>query len=157
MRLFTTIAAGSIAIAAAASSATTNDPIAAPVRQFIDAFNKNDVKAAEATHAADVSIIDEVPPYSWRGPGAFKAWVGDLMANDKKAGISGEMVALSAPIRFETAGDRAYVVCPAVYHFKQHGLAMSEPARMTFVEQKSAAGWKIIAWTWTGPKPTVAK
>ena len=59
--------------------------------------------------------------------------------------------------RIERTSDRAYVVVPAVYSFKQRGAAMREAAQMTFVLKKSAAGsWLIDAWTWTGPKAQAA-
>jgi ketosteroid isomerase-like protein len=66
-------------------------------------------------------------------------------------------VTISAPVRVETSGDRAYVVVPAVYAFKQRGAAMHEKAQMTFVLKKGASGWLIHGWTWTGPKPSAAK
>ena len=69
-------------------------------------------------------IVDEVPPFVWRGPGAFQGWAGDLAAYDKKNGISDEHVAISAATRTEVDGDRAYVIVPAVYTFKQGGAAM---------------------------------
>ncbi len=78
------------------------------------------------------------------------------MADDAKAGVSGESVAISAPTRVETDGDSAYVIVPAVYSFKDHGAAMSESAQMTFALHKGAGGWKIAAWTWTGPRASPA-
>jgi hypothetical protein len=34
---------------------------------------------------------------------------------------------------------------------------MHEPAQMTFALSKTAEGWKIAGWSWTGPDPTPAK
>ena len=42
---------------------------------------------------------------------------------------------------------------PAVYTFKEGGVAMREAAQMTFRLKKGAGGWLIDAWTWTGPTP----
>jgi hypothetical protein len=50
-------------------------------------------------------------------------------------------------------GHEAYVVVPAVFAFKERGVAVREAAQMTFVLEKDAAGWLIHGWTWTGPKP----
>jgi hypothetical protein len=50
------------------------------------------------------------------------------------------VVTLSAPTRVETTGDRAYVVVPAVYVFKERGVAMRETAQMTFALKKGAEG-----------------
>ena len=44
-------------------------------RQFIDGFNKGDVKSALAACADQVSIIDEFAPYEWHGAGACAAAV----------------------------------------------------------------------------------
>jgi ketosteroid isomerase-like protein len=55
------------------------------------------------------------------------------------------------------SGKTAYVVIAATYNFKQNGLAMRELAQMTFAMKKTADGWKIAGWTWTGPNPTPVK
>jgi ketosteroid isomerase-like protein len=136
------------------------DPqLMAPITKFMDAFNKGDVPAAAATHAAeaDLTILDEVSPYLWNGPKAFQAWVGDLDADSKKHGITDQMVTIGAPTRIETQGAGAYVIVPAVYTFKEKGVAMREAAQMTFVLKKGSSGWLIHGWTWTGPKASKAK
>jgi hypothetical protein len=127
----------------------------APIQKLIDSFNKGDMAGASATHAAsaDLAITDEVSPYLWRGPQALKAWSTDLEGDAKKRGITDQVVTISAPVRTETNGDQAYVVVPAVYTFKERGVAMREAAQMTFALKKSAGGWLIHGWTWTGPKP----
>ena len=146
------------AVSAASAAAAANAPLEAPIRQFIDAFNKGDVKAAGATHlASGVSIIDEVAPHNWQGPKAFETWAADLTKNDKAAGISDEKVTLGAVTREVVSGQTAYVVFAATYSFKQKGVAMHELAQMTFAMKKAGAGWKIAAWTWTGPDPTPVK
>jgi len=127
----------------------------APIQKFMDSFNKGDAAGAAATHAAtaDLTIIDEVPPYLWHGAQAFQAWSADLDRDSKARGVTDQMVTISDPIRVETGGDEAYIVVPAVYAFKERGVAMSEHARMTFVLKKDAGGWLIHGWTWTGPTP----
>jgi ketosteroid isomerase-like protein len=144
-----------LAAGAAASAATPDPQLMAPIRKFIDSFNKGDAVAAAATHAAtaDLAIIDEVPPHLWRGPQAFQAWNADLDSDAKKRGMTDPKVTISAPTREETSGDNAYVVVPAVFTFKENGKAMREAAQMTFVLKKDAGGWLIHGWTWTGPKP----
>ena len=148
---------GLVALVFAAGTAGAQAPDAqliAPIQKFIDSFNKGDMAGAAATHAAtaDVSITDEVSPFLWRGAQALKTWAADLESDAKKRGITDQSVAISAPTRTETSGDQAYVVVPAVYTFKERGVAMREAAQMTFVLKKGAAGWLINAWTWTGPK-----
>jgi len=146
------------ALAAPATGQTADAELMAPIQKFMDSFNKGDAAAAAATHAAgaDLAIIDEVPPYLWRGAKAFQSWSADLEGDAKKNGITDSMVTLSPPTRTERSADQAYVIVPAVYSFKQRGAAMREAAQMTFVLRRGASGWLIHAWTWTGPKPQPA-
>ena len=145
-------------LGAPASAQTGDAEVMAPIQKFIDSFNKGDVAAAAATHAAtaDLVIIDEVPPYVWHGAKAFQTWSADLESDAKKHGITEPKVTLGTITRIEKNGDQSYVVVPAVYTFKQGGTAMREAAQMTVVLRKGATGWQIHAWTWTGPKPRPA-
>ncbi len=95
--------------------------VVAPIKKFIDSFNKGDMAGAAATHAADadLAIMDEVPPYLWRGAQAFKGWSADLEADAKKRGMTEPVVTIKAPTRIESSADQAYVVVPAVFTFKE--------------------------------------
>jgi ketosteroid isomerase-like protein len=133
---------------------TTDPQLMAPIKTFMEAFNKGDVPGAAATHAsdADLVIIDEVPPFLWRGPKAFTSWAADLEREDKKQSITDEQVSIGAATRVETDGTWAYVIVPSVYTFKQKGTPMREAAQMTFTLRKGPGGWLIHGWTWTGPR-----
>lgn len=155
IRIF--IAAGLVALLPAAGAMAGEPATTAPIHQFIDAFNKGDAKGAKATHLASVTIIDEVAPHLWTGPKAFDSWVADLAASDKAAGITAEKVMLGKVTRTVVSGDAAYVVIAATYNFQQKGVAMREPAQMTYALKKDGKTWKIAGWTWTGPDPTPAK
>lgn len=147
-----------VSMGSAAQPQTIDPQLVAPINKFIEAFNKGDMAGAAATHAttADLVIIDEVPPFLWRGAQAFQAWAADLEADAKKRGITDQKVTLRAPTRAETSGADAYVIVPAVYAFKEKGVDMRETAQMTFTLKKDADGWLIHGWTWTGPKPQKA-
>jgi len=142
----------------AAAQAQTPDPqIVVPINKFLEAFNKGDMAGAAAAHAKDVVIVDEVPPFLWRGTQALQDWGTALQADSKKNGMSEEKVTLKAPTRIETLGTDAYVIVPATFTFKQKGATMRESAQMTFTLKKEASGWLITGWTWTGPRPTKAQ
>jgi ketosteroid isomerase-like protein len=142
-----------LSLTAPGAALAADAQVEAPIRAFMAAFNKGDVKAAEATHTADVVIVDEPPPFVWKGPGAFQAWVGDLLADEKKIGRSDGAVTLGDVKREEVDGDHAYVIVEATYAFKDKGVPMKEPSQMTFGLRKVGGAWKISAWTWTGPRP----
>jgi ketosteroid isomerase-like protein len=158
MRTLVLALIASLAVVSPAFAQAADPAIVAPINTFVTAFNKGDVAAAAATHTsvADLIIIDEVPPYAWHGPKAVQTWLADLGAADAKAAVTDQQVAISAPTRVEATGTAAYVIVPAVYTFKEKGVAMREAAQMTFFLKKGASGWLIHGWTWTGPKPSKA-
>jgi len=148
----------SLVLGAAAGASAADPQLMAPIKKFIDSFNRGDVAGAAATHSAtaDLTIVDEVPPHLWNGAKAFQTWSADLETDAKKNGLTEPSVKIGAATREESDGQQAYVVVPAVYSFTQNGKAMSEKAQMTFVMKKDASGWLIHSWTWTGARPSPA-
>ena len=83
-----------------------------------------------ATCADDAAVIDDFPPFEWHGPGACSRWQKDN------------------PQQLLISGDRAYAVLPTTMDFTQKGKHVSTTATSTLVLHKTAAGWRITAWTW---------
>ncbi len=144
-----------VALIACAAAATAQTPgtaqtaVVAAVHQFVDGFNKGDIKVMSASCAEQASILDEFPPHEWHGAGACAKWAGDYDADAKKNGITDGVVTLSAPTHVDVTGDRAYIVVPANYNFKLKGKPVSEVGSIiTLALQKSPAGWKITGWAW---------
>jgi hypothetical protein len=120
-----------------------------PIRQFVDGFNKGDAKLMLASCADQTSILDEFPPHEWHGPGACAKWGSDFEADATKNGITDGVVTLGKPTHVDIAADRAYVVIPANYTYKQKGKAVSESGSIiTLALQKLPAGWRITGWSW---------
>jgi len=137
------------AISAAQTPASAQTAVLAPVNQFVDAFNKGDVKTMLATCADQTSILDEFPPHEWHGTGACAKWGSDFEADAKKNGITDGVVTLSKPSHVDITADRAYVVIPANYTYKQKGKQVSEVGSIiTLALQKLPAGWRITGWSW---------
>jgi len=132
--------------------------VEAPIKAFVNSFNKGDVAGAMATHVSTgATIVDEVAPFMWSGAKSFADWGASYDTDAKAKGITDPAVSIGAPTRELVTGDHAYVIVPSVYTFKQKGVAMREAAQMTFALVKTAGGWKIAAWTWTGPDPMPVK
>ena len=142
-----------IVMAASGSAAASEQSnVMVPIHQFADGFNKGDVKSALAACADETSIIDEFPPHEWHGAGACAKWADDYVANAAKEGITDGVVTLGKPRHVDVSGDRAYVVVPANYTFRQKGKAVKETtATMTLALHKGAAGWRITGWSWAAP------
>ena len=137
------------AVASAAAASEKTD-VMAPVHQFMDGLNKGDTQTALAACASPSSIVDEFPPYEWQGATACADWANDFAADSKKNGITDSTVTLGTPRHVDITGDRAYVVVPATYTFKQHGKRVTESGSiLTVALQKVAAGWRMTGWAWT--------
>jgi len=75
--------------------------------------------------------------------------VADFDIDAKKNGITEGVVALGSPSHVDVTADRAYVVIPANYAFKQKGKPVSEVGSIiTLTLQKIPAGWRITGWAW---------
>lgn len=146
-RLFIALAVA-VALCGPALASEQTD-VMAFIHQFVDGFNKGDVKGVLAACAEQTSIIDEFPPHEWHGVGACAKWVEDYAANAKKDGITDGVVTLGKPRHIDVTGDRAYVVIPTDYTWKQNGKPMKETrSAFAFALQKGAAGWRITGWSW---------
>ena len=139
-----------VVLAAAATVASDKTDVMTVVRQFVDSFNKGDMKTAAAACAEQTSIIDEFAPYEWHGAGACSQWMNDYDADAKKNGITDGVVTLGPPRHIDVTGDRAYVVVSANYTFKQKGKLVKETGSLlTIALQKGDAGWRISGWAWS--------
>jgi ketosteroid isomerase-like protein len=138
------------AVASAPAVASAASGVMAAVSQFVDGFNKGDMKMLTSACADEVSIIDEFPPYEWHGPGACAKWSSDYEADAKKNSITDGHVTLITPSHIDVVGDRAYVVAAADYAYKEKGKALKEVGSIfTVALQKGTDGWRIIGWAWS--------
>ncbi len=115
-----------VTVSAAQAPQSPRSAVLTTVNQFVDSFNKGDLKTLLAACADQTSIIDEFPPHEWHGTGACAKWVSDFDVDAKKNGITDGFVTLGKPSHVDITADRAYVVIPANYSFKQQGKQISE-------------------------------
>lgn len=135
-----------------ATPALADPVVQAPIRAMEAAFNAGNVAAAKATHVAAPSILDEVTaPFIWMGPSAFDDWIATLGRSEAERGRTGGHVTFGPATRETVEGDRAYVILPSRYTFRQRGRAMQETGTITFALTKQDTVWKIAAWAWTSP------
>jgi len=138
-----------LVFAAGTAAASAHADVMAPVHQFIDSFNKGDAKTALAVCASPAVIIDDFPPHVWNGPTACADWSNAYDANAKESGITNGIVTLGTPWHIDITGDRAYVVVPVSYTYKQNGKPVMESGSVfTVALKKLHAGWRIAGWTW---------
>jgi hypothetical protein len=153
-----TLCAALLAVALGAPvaiAATTSDDLMAAPREFMAALGRNDMDAAAKTLAASPSFVDELPPYAWSGPGAFRQWLTDYAAWVKAGHMTANKVKLGDAIVATSEGDRGYVVATAGETYKQDGKRVAETARMVFALHREDGAWKIVSWAWAGREPHV--
>ncbi len=143
------VATALVLVFAAPALSQTPDPMAA-VNQYIESFNKGDVKGMTAACANPASILDGMAPHSWQGPSACADWYKDVLAEGEREGASGYAVTLGKPRHLNINGDAAYVVLPATMTFKHKGKLVTQTgATWTVAFRKSDDSWRITSWAWS--------
>jgi hypothetical protein len=64
------VVTAAIAFASVSAALAKTSDVMATVRQYIDYFNKTDLKGMAARCAWPASILNGLPPHSWQGPTA---------------------------------------------------------------------------------------
>ena len=148
MKITTLALAGALVFGAQSALAADTAGMMKTINGFIDASLAGKPLAGLVT--ASPSMIDEVPPYHWSGPGAAKAWMADVGAWARTNGVTELGVRLGAPTRVEQTGSHGYVVTPAVVTYNQKGKAEREEGAMVFALDRRRSGWRVASLAWTG-------
>jgi ketosteroid isomerase-like protein len=146
-----------IACVAAPAVSAHDAAVEAPIQRMMDGFNKGDIAAVRALHVASPTIVDNVAPFAWSGPGAFDRWLADLAKGEAAAGKTNGVVTFAPVVDEVVSGDRAYVVTRSSYAYKQNGRAMRETGYTSFVLVKVGSEWKVDSWSWASPAAVPGK
>ena len=138
--------AASVLTVAGAASALASDR--EDVMAVVNLWNDTDPAKSISSCADDASVIDDFPPFEWRGSGACASWSKAFDAFAQENGITDPVGTIGKPKRFMVKADRAYVVVPATFGYMMKGKAVKLTAIATFSLHKTASGWRITAWSW---------
>ena len=113
----------------------------------IDAANSGNAAELAKLYTGDAVVVDEIPPFVWRGSGAGVAWWHAVDAFMKKAQHRIRLTAAHIS-EFQRSGTDAYLIqamtleqIPAGKH--------SEPGTLTYTFHKSGGSWLISSQVWT--------
>lgn len=124
------------------------DPVSA-VQQYLEAFNKGDVKAMSAMCADPMSILDGMAPHVWHGTTATKDWYSDVLIEGEHLGAKDYHVTVGKPLHSNVTGDAAYVVVPATMTFNLKGKRITQSgALFTVALRRVGAAWRLASWAW---------
>ena len=130
------------------AAATDKTDVMSVVHHWVAAFNKGDMPSMAAECADQASIIDDFAPHVWTGAGACARWSSDFQDFAKAGDITAPFVTLGKPWHVDITADRAYVVAPTKFSYKQKGSPVLERGIVIIAMQKGAAGWHITGWAW---------
>jgi len=132
--------------------ASNETEVLSRVQQTIDAANRNIDAALASNFTPSVVLVDDLAPYVFRGPAAdaILEWSNVYGADSAKNSITDFSMKLLKPKRVEVSGDRAYIVLPAVYSFKQRLKPMQKRGTITATLERLDKKWLIATWSWAG-------
>ena len=142
------VALSVLGVTALPAAATDRTDVEATVKNYAAAFNNSDKEAFTGLCAGQVIIIDDFPPYIFQGTSACSDFWDAQHLYDQNEQINSENVAVGKFTRISIADDRAYVVTPAVFSYKEKGKPDSSKGIWSLVLQKYAIGWRIAGWSW---------
>ncbi len=121
------------------------------MQETIDAANKNvDPAPLAANFAPSVVLVDDLAPFVFEGSAseALSAWLTAYGADSDKNQVTDFSMRLLKPRRVEVTRDRAYVILPAIYRFKQHNKPAQERGVITATLVRIDSKWLIVTWSW---------
>lgn len=152
MQLRTVVAFVALTVAPGFATATPSPPPAPILRlakAAMHAANTNDASAFAGLYTDDAVVVDENPPFIWRGAAAGTSWwhaVANVVQKMKMTHLR------AINIRFgefkETATD-AYLVQPMTVTGIVNGKPFAEAGTTTYTFHNAAGTWLISSQVWT--------
>jgi len=121
----------------------------ARVQATVDAFDQGkDISVVTRFFQSSVTIVDDTPPFLFRGPTAVKDWEKAYAESEgqdpRKAFLN-----LLPPTAVEVQGKEAYVAVPANWKDASGGQNSVSHGVITVVLDKEGPDWRIASWIWT--------
>jgi len=124
-------------------------PIAKLATAVISGANANDASAFAGLFTSDAVVVDENPPFAWRGAGAGVAWWNVVREVTQKAKVSGVKAIGVRTSEFKQSATDAYMIQAMTVSGSQGGKPFAEPGTMTYTFHKSGGTWLISSMVWT--------
>jgi ketosteroid isomerase-like protein len=152
LKLQTTAAFLTIALAptlAVAAPGTAPEAILKLTTAVIQGANAGDVSAFTGLFTDDAVVVDENPPFVWRGSAAGVAWWQVVEDVTQKAKI-GHLKAINVRIgEFKQSATDAYLVEALTVTGVTGGKPFAESGTMTYTFHNAGGNWLISTMVWT--------
>jgi len=138
---------------------TSTGDLLKPVNLWADAFNRWDFAYPEGAFTEDAVVVDQFPPFLWKGRGAPRKWWADLMGATQKIhesrSYAKQKVVFEKPSFVQVKDDKAYFVMPATLTWTdKKGGAHTMKAQWVATEQRTKDGWRISSHSWAPTSET---
>lgn len=149
-----TIVAFLIALAPVAAGSASPAPPAPPApisklaNAVVAAVNADDASALSKLYTSDAVVVDEIPSFLWRGPGAGTAWWRAVEALTRKKHERIHLVDVRVS-EFQRSATRAYLIQPMTIDEISGGPPSSESGTMTYTFDNENGIWLISSQVWT--------
>ena len=132
-----------------AAPAAPPAPILKLTNAVIHATNTDDASAFAGLYADDAVVVDENPPFVWRGAGAGAAWWHVIDAVTKTMKMT-HMAATGIRItEFKQSATDAYMIQAMTIAGTAVGKPFAESGTMTYTFHKTGDTWLISSQIWT--------
>jgi ketosteroid isomerase-like protein len=147
--------------ATAVAAGTPPQPPAAMLKLAalpVGVANTNDASGLAGAFTSDGLVVDENPPFEWRGANAGTAWWKDDSASFAAGKLTHiHVTAASAPSEYRLQGNAAYLILPMHVTAKAGGKPFESHGAMTYTFRKVSGAWKISTMFWTNFPSAPAK
>lgn len=120
----------------------------AAINRLVAAANHSDVAGIEAEVAPEGTVIDDLPPYYWVGPHAFREWQAVVAGNWKSHGVTAANMTVHEGPLTDVTGDFAYAPEPAHFAIQAGTQKMELDGTLTFSLVRIAGKWQVRSMTW---------
>ncbi len=151
-RTIATFLALALALAPALAVAAPRPPPASILNlanSVIHGTNTDDASALTGLFTDDAVIVDENPPFVWRGAGAGAAWWHVVDAVTWKAKIT-HLKAINIRLgEFKQSTTDAYMVQAMTITGSANGKPFAESGTLTYTFHNAGGSWLISSMVWT--------
>jgi ketosteroid isomerase-like protein len=152
VQLRTIAAFVALALTPGAIAATANVPPAPILRlanAAMQAANSNNAAGFAGLYTNDAIVVDENPPFVWRGAGAGTAWWHAVAAVARRMNLT-HLKAINIRIsEFKESATDAYLVQPMTVSGIANGKPFAEAGTTTYTFHNAGGTWLISTQVWT--------
>ena len=116
---------------------------------IVHAANTDDASELATIFTADAVMVDENPPFVWRGTGAGVAWLHVVDAVVRKAKLKDFRATNVHVSEFRSSASDAYMVQVLTIVAIANGKPFAESGTMTYTFHDTGGTWLISSAVWT--------